>query len=88
MSYCRWSSICENGKKSDLYMYDDVYGGITGYWIGWDIFHVNSRSEAIQKVKEGIAKGKNIPEYVLQILEEDLLELGETEGLIYDGKFI
>lgn len=29
MSWCRWSCECENGKQSDLYIYDDVYGGIS-----------------------------------------------------------
>lgn len=29
MSWCRWSTICENNKTSDLYIYDDVYGGVT-----------------------------------------------------------
>lgn len=29
MSWCRWSSICENNLTSSLYIYDDCSGGVT-----------------------------------------------------------
>lgn len=29
MSWCRWSSICENNLTSNLYIYDDIQGGVT-----------------------------------------------------------
>lgn len=29
MSWCRFSTICDNNKSSDLYIYDDVMGGVT-----------------------------------------------------------
>ena len=29
MSWCRFSTICENNKKSSLYIYEDVGGGVT-----------------------------------------------------------
>lgn len=29
MSWCRWSSVCENNITSSLYIYDDCSGGVT-----------------------------------------------------------
>ena len=29
MSYCRWSSVCDNNFESDLYIYDHVEGHIS-----------------------------------------------------------
>lgn len=29
MSWCRFSTICDNNKSSNLYIYDDVNGGVT-----------------------------------------------------------
>lgn len=29
MSWCRWSTEVETGKTSDLYVYYDIYGGVT-----------------------------------------------------------
>jgi hypothetical protein len=29
MSWCRWSTLCENNLTSSLYIYDDYSGGVT-----------------------------------------------------------
>jgi len=29
MSWCRFSTICENNKSADIYLYEDVAGGVT-----------------------------------------------------------
>ena len=34
MAWVRWSTVCENGRESALYMYDDVGGGVTVHVAG------------------------------------------------------
>lgn len=34
MSWCRWSTECESGKQSDLYIYDSVHACITVHVAG------------------------------------------------------
>lgn len=33
-------------------------------------------------------KKLTVPSYVIPLLEKDLKEIGDTEGLIYDGEFL
>lgn len=35
MSYCRWSSRCEDGKLSDIYAYLHCAGGVTVHFAGY-----------------------------------------------------
>jgi hypothetical protein len=40
-----------------------------------------SRSEAIQHLKEHVAADDQVPNYALARLDEELAEIGDTEGL-------
>jgi hypothetical protein len=68
MSYVRWSAP---GKpwdyESDLYIYDDINGGITCLS---DEFNCETHDEMIEHVKEHIEKGDAVPDFVIPRLQE------------------
>jgi len=72
MSYVRWSSIGHPWDyDSDLYIYDDVAGGITCC----GCVNVPTYEEMITHVKEHIAAGDRVPDFVIPRLEQAGKEL-------------
>ena len=80
MSYVRWSG--QNGPwdyESQVYIYDDVAGGTTccGCWLdpegkNWrgDLDNSAMHPETIAHVREHIAAGHKVPEFVIPRLAD------------------
>ena len=75
MSYCRFAPDC------DVYVYDDVDGGITIMTFKEGIFNEKTRSESIKRLKLLREKGLAVPVNAIEKIELDLFNLGETEGI-------
>jgi hypothetical protein len=57
MSWCRWSTVCENKMTSDLYVYDDVRGGVTIHVAGRRVVGVENAPQEPPLTKETIEDG-------------------------------
>ena len=81
MSYCRF---CE----CDVYVYDDIRGGITIMTFTEGDFNEKTRSDAIKRLETLRADGLDIPEGVFERMKTDLEEIGETAGLEPDELYL
>lgn len=68
MSYVRISNSTWPGRSydSDIYIYDDVSGGITCFT---DDFNCETHDEMIAHVKKHIADGDAVPDFVIPRLK-------------------
>lgn len=90
MSYCRWSSLCEDGQESDVYAYEDVRGGYTVHVAGrkpgpdgWvdlpppfanETFNVPTAADCADQLEALRKLGYACPQYAIDALREEALE--------------
>ena len=84
MSYCRWSSLCEDGSTSDIYTYADVRGGYTTHVAerrpikdGWEkidlpdggeSFNDETAGEAADRLEKLSKLGYHVPRHAITAL--------------------
>jgi len=70
MSYCRFSSICEDGRKSDVY----VIGTGEGFECYCGAELMQCRWEMISHLEWHIAQGDAVPRYAIERLKKEIAE--------------
>jgi len=72
MAYCRWSSVTEDGKQSNVYCYEAVDDNLYYIHIIGDNTHIASTAgDAAKKLIELKKSGHNVPQYAIDALIED-----------------
>ena len=74
MSYCRFSDC-------DVYVYDDVAGGITIMTHADGDYREETRSAAIAQLKRLRDMGLDVPDDAIDEIKANLDDYGETEGI-------
>lgn len=76
MSFCRWSSKCRDGRKSDAYIYEDVQGKYVCHWADGSTIRtpINDLKGFIAEVKrKSESDNLAVPEYAFESLNHEIL---------------
>ena len=86
MSWCRWSTICDNGRSSNLY----VYEGGEGLYIHVAGRHLINWEDGPKEMLESEMTEDNVQEWIQQYDERSRwiqrYGIHEPIGLSYDGE--